>query len=192
MARMAILALTLLLAGCITQEVDNSGNPIKRGKSEELVLDSAGRLVARPTLLKAPHTIIVNSNTPTEREVRLLGVEGLPEKQAPRTFAMTQEWMARYLAAEEQLFIKPAIDSDLQRYTIYGIVYVQAYETGADGKPGRMIPGGYLCVNQAMLSEGLVRIRNINEIEDAGLRDRMVKAESRAKAEKVGLWSAKP
>ncbi len=192
MGRIAILGLVLLLAGCITQEVDDSGNPIKRGKSEELVLDDAGRLVMRPTLLKAPHTIIVNGDTPTEREIRLLGVEGLSESDAPVTFAMTQEWMAKYLAAEEQLFIKPALDSNLNAAVIYGLVYVQAYERAEDGTPGRMIAGGYLCVNQAMLSEGLVRIRNIQEIEEPGLRDRMQKAEASAKAAKKGLWAAKP
>lgn len=192
MGRIAILALFVLMAGCVTVEVDADGNPIKRGKSEELVLDDAGRLIMRPTLLKAPHTIIANGNTPTEREVRLLGVEGMDESDAPITYAMTQEWMANYLAGEEQIFIKPALDSDLNRYTIYGIVYVQAYQRGADGKPGAIIPGGYLCVNQAMLSEGLVKIRNINEIADAGLRDRMQKAEAKAKAEKKGLWAAKP
>jgi len=192
MARIAILSLALLLAGCITTEVDGSGKPIKRGKSEEIVLDDAGRMVARPTTLKAPHTIIVNGKTPTEREIRLLGVEGLPESDAPVTFAKIQEWMAKYLAAEEQIFIKPALDSDMGRYLIYGLVYVQAYERDADGKPGKMISGGYLCVNQAMLSEGLVRIRNADEIEDPALRERMKKAEAKAKADKKGLWSAKP
>lgn len=192
MGRWAIFGLCLVLAGCVTQEVDDAGNPVRRGKSDEIVTDDAGRLIMRPTLLKAPHTIIVNGNSPTEREIRLLGVEGLPQRQAPNTFAMTQEWMANYLAGEEQIFIKPALDSDVRQYVIYGVVYVQAYERLADGKPGRIIPGGYLCVNQAMLGEGLVKIRNIAEIADPGLRDRMQKAEARARAEKKGLWSAKP
>lgn len=190
MARAAIL-LCLLLAGCVTTEVGPDGQPIERGRSDTLVLDTAGRIVARPTLLIAPHTIIINGGTPTEREIRLLGVEGLPKELAPTTFAKTQEWMATYLSREEQIFIRPALDTDLESPVIYGVVYIQAYLRDRTGNLAP-VPDGYLCVNQAMAAEGLVRIREARELEDPGLRDRIVRAEQHAKDRRLGLWGDSP
>ncbi|MCC6466239.1 MAG: thermonuclease family protein [Planctomycetes bacterium] len=179
-----MLPLLLLLAACTTVEVDDEGKPLDRKLSEDLVLDTDGRIVARPTRLIAPHTVIINGGTPTEREIRLLGVEGLPEKEAPATFARCQEWMRKYLAEEQELFVKPALDSDLGAGVIYGIVYVQA----RDEETGQVIAGGYVNANMAMLSEGLVRIRDAKEFQDERLRARMKDVEAEAKREKRGLW----
>lgn len=183
---LAIL-LSLICAGCVT--TDEKGNPIGRAKLEsDLVVDSYGRIVGRPTRLMPPDKIIINGNKPTEREIRLLGVEGLAERQAPNTYAECQEWMARFLAAEDEIFIKPALDSELSAKVIYGLVFLRAY----DEKTQQPIPNGYVSVNMAMLSKGLVRIRNLNEIEDSRLRESMREAEARAKREKLGLWSKNP
>jgi hypothetical protein len=187
---MRILCLiAFLLAGCVTQEVDDKGNPITPNKLEEnLVIDEDGRIIARPTRLIPPDRIEVNSDTPTEREIRLLGVEGLPESEAPTTYAMTQEWMRKYLAEEDEIYIKPALDTDLEDSVIYGIVYLRA----RDRKTGEEIANGYVNVNMAMLSQGLVRIRDLKEFQDNDLRKRMAEAEAMARREKLGLWSAKP
>ncbi|MCC7508756.1 MAG: hypothetical protein IT464_05245 [Planctomycetes bacterium] len=185
------LLLLCVLAGCVTQNVDKDGNPIEGGTGKlekELVLDKDGRIVGRPTLLIAPHTIIINGGTPTEREIKLLGVEGLPERDAPTTFAKTQEWMRKFLAEEEEIFIKPALNADLKADVIYGIVYLYA----RDEKTGGIRDNAYVIVNMALLSQGLVKIREAREIEDEWLRDRMIAAEKYAKDEKLGLWSNKP
>lgn len=192
MLKLVALSLAVLLAGCITNEYDKDGNPIKRGPSDELVIDDNGRLVARPTLGVAPHTIIVNGGTPTEREIRLLGVEGLPEGKAPKTFVSCQEYLKKFVVNQGEIFIKPALDADLRGRVIYGLVYIQAYERNADDTPGPIIPGGYLCVNQAMLSQGLVKIRNKLEIQDERERQRLVDAEQSAREKRLGLWSDKP
>jgi hypothetical protein len=183
------MLLALVLAGCVTQEVDESGNPITpRALEDKLVVDDDGRIIARPTHLIPPDRIEINGDTPTEREIRLLGVEGLPESEAPITYAKTQEWMRKYLAEEDEIYIKPALDADLDDSIIYGIVYLRA----VDEKTGRDIPDGYVNVNMAMLSQGLVKIRDLREFQDEDLRDRMAEAEAMAKREKRGLWSSEP
>ncbi|MBX3460444.1 MAG: thermonuclease family protein [Planctomycetes bacterium] len=187
------IGLTLLLlctlAGCVTEQVDESGKPIgKAALDKDLVMDKDGRIIGRPTRLVAPHTIIINGGTPTEREIRLLGVLGLPEREAPVTFKKAQEWMHKYLAQEEEIFIKPAMDSDLKARVIYGIVYLYA----RDERTGGVLDNAYVIVNQAMLSQGLVKIREAREIDDEWLRDRMITTEKEAKEKKLGLWSAKP
>lgn len=186
-----MLLLLCALTGCVTQNVDKDGNPIegRTGTLEkDLVLDKDGRIVGRPTLLIAPHTIIINGGTPTEREIRLLGVEGLSESDAPTTFAKSQEWMRKFLAEEEEIFIKPALNADLKADVIYGIVYLYA----RDEKTGGIKDNAYVIVNMALLSQGLVKIRAAREIEDEWLRDRMIAAEKYARDEKLGLWSNKP
>ena len=63
-----IIGFALLLPGCVSQTVDSEGNPIGKTKlSDELVIDSAGRVIARPTHIYAPDRIVVNGDTPTER-----------------------------------------------------------------------------------------------------------------------------
>ena len=184
-----IIGITLLLAGCVTNTVDEQGNPVgKAALDDELVLDDAGRIIAHPTRLIPPDRMIVNGDTPTEREIRLLGVEGLPEEEAPNTYAECQEWMARYLAAEDEIYIKPSLDVDMDAEVIYGIVYLRA----RDEDTGKEIPNGYVNVNMAMLSKGLVKIRDIREFEGNDLRERMQKAQDMAKREKLGLWASKP
>jgi hypothetical protein len=185
------LALLCTLCACVTTEVDDDGRPISRKLDDEIVVDEDGRILARPTRLVAPHTIIINGGTPTEREIRLLGVEGLPEAKAPRAFAECQEWMAKYVAKEDEIFIKPALDSDLKNRVIYGIVYLYARENEDDPK-SPLIPGAYRIMNQALLAKGLVRIRNIEEFPDPAMRERMQKIEDRAKELGVGIWSSKP
>ncbi|MBZ0135387.1 MAG: thermonuclease family protein [Planctomycetes bacterium] len=183
-----IIGLCLLLTGCVTQEVDEQGNPIKPpALDKDLVLDEDGRIIARPTRLIPPDRMIVNGDTPTEREIRLSAVEGLPESEAPVTYKKTQEWMAEYLAKQDEIYIRPAFDSNLQNDVIYGMVYLRAVD-----EDGRDIPGGYVCVNQAMLSQGLVRIRDLREIRDERLREGLQKAEDLARREKRGLWSSQP
>ena len=181
--------IALLLAGCVSQQVDDKGNPITPAKLEEdLVIDGDGRIIAKPTHLIPPDRIEVNGDTPTEREIRLLGVEGLPESEAPKTYAMIQEWMRKYLAEEDEIYIKPALDTDLKDSVIYGIVYLRARNKDT----GEEIRDGYVNVNMAMLSQGLVKIRDLKEFQDNDLRKRMAEAEAMAKREKLGLWSAKP
>jgi hypothetical protein len=175
----------------VTTEVGEDGRPITRKLDDEIVVDDDGRILARPTRLIAPHTIIINGGTPTEREIRLLGVEGLPKDKAPRAYAECQEWMAKYVAKEDEIFIKAALDSDLNNRVIYGIVYLYAREDEDDPK-SPLIPGAYRIMNQALLAKGLVRIRNIEEFPDPAMRARMQKIEDRAKELGVGIWSSKP
>lgn len=184
------LALLLLcvIAGCVTQQYDRDGNPINRELERELVRDEAGRIVGRPTRLIAPHTIIINGGTPTEREIRLLAVEGLPRSEAPVTYAKIQEYMRRYIAEEEEIFIRPAIDANLSERVIYGLVYLYAL----DPETGLLKRDGYVNVNQAMLSQGLVKIRDIREVEDPRLRQSMQAMQEYAQENKLGLWSDTP
>lgn len=183
------LLMLCALAGCVTEQLDESGKPIgKAALEKDLVLDKDGRIIGRPTTLVAPHTIVINGNTPTEREVRLLGVVGLPEDEAPTTYKKAQEWMYKYLAQEEEIFIKPAMDSDLNARVIYGIVYLYARDEGTGG----VMDNAYVIVNQAMLSQGLVKIRQAREIDDEWLRERMIATEKQAKEKKLGLWSDNP
>lgn len=184
-----IIGFSLLLSGCVTTTVDEQGNPISDEKlSDELVIDPSGRIIARPTHLYAPDRIIVNGSTPTEREIRLLGVEGVPEEEAPTTYLKAQEWLHNYVAGEDEVYIKPANDSDLNGKIIYGVVYLRA----RDKDTGEVVPGGYVNVNMAMLSKGLVKIRDLREFQDEALRERMKEAEALAKREKEGIWSKTP
>lgn len=184
-----IIITVFLLAGCVTQTVDDQGNPIKAVElDKDLVIDDSGRVIAHPTFIYPPDRFIVNGDTPTEREIRLLGVEGLPKEEAPNTYAEAQEWMAKYLAAEDEVYIKPSLDSDLSNDIIYGMVYLRA----RDPDTGKEVDGGYVNLNMALLSKGLVKIRNIREFEGQDLRDRMTAAENMAKREKIGLWSKAP
>jgi len=189
MRLLSIIITACLLTGCVTQTVDDRGNPVKPAELEkDLVIDDAGRIIARPTHIYPPDRIVVNGDTPTEREIRLLGVEGLPESEAPTTFRMTQEWLHDYVAQQDEIYVKPSKDSDVNNDVIYGIVYLRA----VDEETGKEIPGGYVNVNMAMLSQGLVRIRDLREIPDPDLRDRMQQAQDMAKREKRGLWSKQP
>jgi endonuclease YncB( thermonuclease family) len=189
MRTLLIIIAVGLLSGCISQQVDDSGNPIKPPELETgLVIDDSGRIIARPTHIYPPDRMVVNGETPTEREIRLLGVEGLPKEEAPNTYAEAQEWMAKYLAGEDEIYIKPSLDSDLDSEVIYGLVYLRA----RDPETGKEISGGYVNVNMALLSKGLVKIRDIREFEGNDLRDRMKAAENIAKREKIGLWSKAP
>lgn len=186
--KIAFLIVALCLAGCVTQQYDADGNVIGPASLEkDLVVDPDGRIIARPTHLIPPDRMIVNGDTPTEREIRLLGVEGLSKSEAPVTYAMCQEWMARFIAEEDEIYIKPSLNSELSQKVIYGIVYLRALD--AEGKE---VPGGYVNVNMAMLSQGLVRTRDLREIQDEGLRARMQAAEDQARREGLGLWSDKP
>jgi hypothetical protein len=190
MLRLVALALAVLLAGCVTTEVDDQGNPVKRGPTDEIVTDKAGRLILRPTHIKPPTTIIVNEGTPTEREIILLGVEGASKEQAPITFAKIEEYYDTWVAPEAQreIYVKPGLGADLNARTIYGLVYVQAFRDAGDRKV-EIIPDAYLCINQAMVSEGLLRMRDPREIPDERLRASMVELEKEAKRKKLGLWS---
>lgn len=189
MARLWIIIVSVLLAGCVTQQVGPDGRPIEPPKLEtELVIDESGRIIARPTRLIPPDRMIINGDTPTEREIRLSAVEGVPESEAPVTFKKTQEWMAEYLAKQDEIYIKPSFDANLDANVIYGMVYLRA----VDPDTGKDIPGGYVCVNQAMLSQGLVRIRDLRELRDERLREGLQKAQDFAKREKLGLWSSNP
>ncbi len=185
------LALLCVFCGCVTQELDEDGNVITRKLDDQLVIDDDGRIVARPTRLIAPHTIIINGGTPTEREIRLLGVEGLSQSEAPNAYAETQEWMAKFVAHEEEIFIKPALDSDIRDRVIYGIVYLY-YREDLGSRLGPVMPGLYRIMNQALLDKGLVRIRNVKEFPDEAMRQRMQATQDRAKEAKRGIWSSRP
>ncbi len=175
----------LLLAGCGMTQPEDKGT-IGDGLGTNLVVDKDGRIIGHPTHLEAPGIFIINGGKPTEREIRLLGVEGLSEEEAPITFAKTKEWLYNYVRNEQEIFIKPGIGTDLADHVIYGLIYLSAVnkETGKRG--------GYVCVNNAMLWHGLVRIRDLNEIEDVDIREGLKKAQDHAKREKLGLWSNKP
>ena len=191
MPRLVALSLAVLLAGCVTQELDSHGSPIQRGPSDEIVVDGSGRLVVRPTRIIPPTTIIVNGGTPTEREIKLLGVEGLPEREAPITYATLQTFYAKYVAKEEQIYVKPALATDFKQRTIWGVVYLQMYRELENGEL-QIIPDRYGIVNMYLLSLGLVKMRNPLEIEDEQLRARMIAVEKQAKELKRGLWSDTP
>ncbi len=116
----------LLMVGCVTYEVNEKGERLKTEDDQDLtklVFDSNGRFLAVATRLIPPHTLIVNGGKPTEREIRLLGVEGLPERAAPNTYACCQEWMAKFLSRGETLYIKPQEGADTEQRVIYGEVY---------------------------------------------------------------------
>ena len=193
MLRPVVLALAVVLAGCVTVEVDEKGNPINRGPTSEIVTDNAGRLIVRPTRIIPPHTIIVNGGTPTEKEIILLGVEGVSKQEAPTTYAKCEEYYAKFIAPEAQreIYVRPALNADLSARTIYGLVYIQAFRDVGDRKV-ELIPDAYLCINQSMVSEGLLRMRDPREIPDERLRDSMVELEKEAKRKKLGLWSNDP
>ena len=50
----------------------------------------------------------------------------------------------------------------------------------------------YVLVNMAMLSLGLVKIRDIQEFSNSALQKRMREVEDEARREKRGLWSETP
>lgn len=182
------LLLAGLSAGCVTYEVDAHGNPIEKkdGLAKELVFDSNGRFLGVATRLSPPHTIIINGGKPTEREIRLLGVEGKSAAEAPNTYRRCQEWMAEFLSHGETLYIRPQPGTDTGQYVIYGEVYLDA--AGPDGKP----VDGYVMVNMAMLSMGLVKLRDAREFTSPALQERMREVEDKARREKLGLWSPSP
>jgi hypothetical protein len=122
----------------------------------------------------------------TEREIRLLGVEGLTETQAPKTTEEIRQWMYKYVREEQEIFIEPGIGTDLSDPVIYGLIYLPARDPETDEQLG------YVIVNVAMLSKGLVRIRNIDEVENKSIREQMLEAESHAKRQKLGIWSKNP
>lgn len=185
---LSLFCAALLVTGCVSYEVDDKGNPINRkdGLAKDLVFDSRGRFLGVASRLIPPHTIIINGGKPTEREIRLLGVEGKPESEAPITYRRCQEWMAEYLSRGETLYIKPQRGADTNERVIYGEVYLDAQ--GPDGKP----VDGYVMVNMAMLSLGLVKLRDAREFSTPELQETMREVETRARREKLGLWSDKP
>lgn len=184
-----LLHVALSMTACVTEHLDESGNPIEENQlSDELVMDDDGRLIGRPTRCIPTDRLIINGDTPTEREIRLLGVEGVPESEAPNTYAECQEWMAKFLAPAQEVFVKPALDTNLNDRVIYGIVYIQA----SDPDTGKLIKDGYVIVNMALLDRGLVRIRDAREIQDERLREAMIERERVAKREKRGLWGKNP
>jgi hypothetical protein len=193
MLRLVALAFAVLVAGCVTIETDEKGNPINRGPTDEIVTDNAGRLIVRPTRIIPPTTIMVNEGTPTEKEIILLGVEGVDKAKAPITFAKVQEYFDTWVAPEAQreIYVKPGLGANLNGRTIHGLVYVQAFRDAGDRKV-EIIPDAYLCINQAMVSEGLLRMRDPREIPDERLRASMVELEKEAKRKKLGLWSNDP
>lgn len=182
-----LLGLALILCGCVSYDVDERGDPVKReGLAKDLVFDAKGRFMAIATRLSPPHTIIVNGKKPTEREIRLLGVEGKLESEAPNTYRRSQEWMAEYLSHGETLYIKPQRGADHNEYVIYGEVYLDAVDE--NGKP----IDGYVMVNMAMLSLGLVKLRDAREFQTPEIQKAMQDVEDKARREKLGLWSDKP
>jgi endonuclease YncB( thermonuclease family) len=183
-----VLALLLLFSGCVTEVYDSEGRPMGRASLDrELVVDDSGRIIGRPTTLRPLTTIIINGNTPTEREIRLLGVEGPREREAPNTYAKCRQWLQAFVANENEIFIRPAVGTNLNNYVIYGSVYL--YARGPDGG---IMPGGYVSIIEAMLSNGFVRIRDIREFEEGAVRERMRNAEALARREREGLWSNNP
>jgi hypothetical protein len=174
----------LLLTGCVTEVYDAEGHRIGRDAlDKDLVIDEAGRIIGRPTRLIPPHTIIINGGTPTEREIRLLGAEGKPYAEAPNTFERTRQWMNRYLRDVDEVYVRPAVDTDFKDYVIYGDVYISAVD------PNRR--RGYVSINELMLYHGFVRLRDIREF-DVETRPRMQNAEDEARRERKGLWAPNP
>lgn len=181
----------LLMVGCVTYEVNEKGERLKTEDDQDLtklVFDSNGRFLAVATRLIPPHTLIVNGGKPTEREIRLLGVEGLPERAAPNTYARCQEWMAKFLSRGETLYIKLQEGADTEQRVIYGEVYMEA----VDPKTGEPLVDQYVMVNMAMLSQGLVKLRDVREFGNPQIQRRMREVEDEARREKKGLWSDKP
>ena len=188
MRKLLLPALLLLLcSGCVTEELGSDGKP-REGLGKELVFDDNGRFLAIATRLIPPHTMIVNGGKPTEREVILLGVEGLPESKAPNTYKLAQEWMYKFLTHGETLYIKPGVGTGAEQYSLYGEVYMEA----VDPNTGEPLVDKYVSVNMAMLSLGLVRIRDVREFTNEAMRDKMKQVEDEARREKRGLWSDKP
>lgn len=179
--------LLLLCSGCVTEELGADGKP-REGLAKDLVFDENGRFLARATRLIPPHTMIVNGGKPTEREVKLLGVEGLPESKAPNTYRLAQEWMYKFLSRGETLYIKPGVGTAIDQYSLFGEVYMEA----VDPNTGEPLVDKYVMVNMAMLSLGLVKIRDVREFTNEQIRERMKQVEDEARREKRGLWSDKP
>ena len=177
----------VFITGCKTEEVGPDGNPSK-GLDKDLVFDDNGRFLAIATRLVPPHTLIVNGDKPTEREVKLLGVEGLPESKAPNTYRLAQEWMYKFMTHGEQLYIKPGVGTDKDQYSLFGEIYMEA----VDPKTNQPLTDKYVMVNMAMLSLGLVKIRDVREFTNPAIQDKMKQVEDEARREKRGLWSERP
>jgi endonuclease YncB( thermonuclease family) len=186
-----LISLCLFLVfftGCKTEELDpKTGAPYK-GLDKDLVFDDDGRFLAIATRLIPPHTLIVNGDKPTEREVRLLGVEGLSESKAPNTYKAAQEWMYKFLTHGETLYIKPGVGTDKDQKMLFGEVYMEA----VDPVTNEPLPNKYVMVNMAMLSQGLVKIRDVREFTNPLIQDKMKQVEDEARREKRGLWSDRP
>jgi len=181
--------LAIVVCACVTTEIGPDGNPITRDPPEtELVIDEHSRIIAKPSRITPPDTIIVNEGTPTERTIKLLGLEGVPKEDAPRTFETCAWWLKEFVAPAMTIYIRFPGGTDLDQNVIYGEVLLDA----VDEETGRPIPDGYVSVNQAMLSWGLVRIANPEAIKDEDMLRRMRNAEAIAKREKRGLWSNDP
>jgi endonuclease YncB( thermonuclease family) len=181
-----LLVCLLMLTGCVTEVYDAEGRRVGRDAlARELVVDDSGRIIGRPSRLVPPHTLIINGGTPTEREIRLLGVEGKSHAEAPVTFERARQWMNRYLRDLDEVYIRPAVDTNYRDYVIYGDVYISAKD--AHGGAVR----GYVSINEAMLYHGFVQLREIREFEPE-VRERMQNAEDRARREREGLWSSNP
>ncbi len=188
---LAVTAAALFAPGCVTYEVNDKGERIEKKNEEDLdklVFDANGRFLAVATRLSPPTTVVVNGGKPTEREIRLLGVEGLPENKAPNTYARCQEWMAKFMSHGETLYIRPQTGASTEQRVIYGEIYMEA----VDGKTGEALVDRYVLVNMAMLSLGLVKIRDIQEFSNSALQKRMREVEDEARREKRGLWSETP
>ncbi|MDC1143054.1 thermonuclease family protein [Planctomycetota bacterium] len=188
--RLKILYLFALvfIAGCTGPQSGDDKGTIGDGLGEDLVTDNVGRIIGHPTHLEAPDKFIINGGTPTEREIRLLGVEGLSEEEAPKTTEKIRQWMYTWVRDEQEIFIAPGIGTHLSDHVIYGIIYLQA----KNPETGDPMADGYVVVNVAMLHQGLVKIRDINEIENENIRKQMLNAEAHAKRQKLGLWSKNP
>ena len=182
-----ILLVLVFITGCKTEELGPDGAPSK-GLDKDLVFDDDGRFLAIATRLIPPHTLIVNGNKPTERVVKLLGVEGLPESKAPNTYKLAQEWMYKFMTHGEQLYIKPGVGTDKDQYSLFGEVYMEA----VDPKTNQPLTDKYVMVNMAMLSLGLVKIRDVREFTNPAIQDKMKQVEDEARREKRGLWSDRP
>ncbi len=61
-----------------------------------------------------------------------------------------------------------------------------------DPKTGEPLVDQYVMVNMAMLSQGLVKLRDVREFGNPQIQRRMREVEDEARREKKGLWSDKP
>ena len=180
-----LLAALLVCSACTTILLDDEGRELKVGYdalAKELVFDGDHRLIGKLGHLKPPDRFFINLDKPTEREIRLLGVEGLPEDEAPNTWDACRKWMAEHIAPIQEVFVQAPAGTDFTAYVIYGVIYA----------PASGDQGGYVILNEVMLDRGFVKIRDLREIADPAMRKRMLARENAARREKRGLWALNP